>query len=353
LQVDGNDVKDVSMDECSKYILGPEGSEIQLKFLRLQPPPPPRPVKKIDPPKMVGVGLMLEIKKTKNGALVHFVGGVAPGAAAESGQIAVGDLLVVVNGKDCSKLDGKQVQAIVLGLEGSPITMEFVRGNPEVATPRSDNERFQVDLIRGGSEYKKRLEDGETAYNKMIEQYEKQYPPAEPELVEVKLFRGGSEGKKRVQAELEAHRKLVQSVEEENMQAQAAYKRKLEEEDKAYKILVERIEEENLQADATHKKKIDDNQNTYMKLVERIEEENAQGEAAYKKKLEGEEIAYKRLVQRFDEENVKADAAHKQKLQDEDAAYQKLLEDIEKENQQAEAAFFRFLRIRTRIAPYD
>jgi thiamine biosynthesis protein ThiS len=107
--------------------------------------------------------------------IVHFVGGVAPGAAAESGQIAVGDLLVVVNGKDCSKLDGKQVQAIVLGLEGSPITMEFVRGNPEVATPRSDNERFQVDLIRGGSEYKKRLEDGETAYNKMIEQYEKQF----------------------------------------------------------------------------------------------------------------------------------------------------------------------------------
>jgi hypothetical protein len=341
------------MDECSKYILGPEGSEIQLKFSRPPPLPPPRPLKKIDPPKMVGVGLMLEIKKSKNGALLHFVGGVAPGAAAESGHITVGDLLVVVNGKDCSKLDGKQVQAIVLGLEGSPITMEFVRGNPEVATPRSDNERFQVDLIRGGSEYKKRLEDGETAYNKMIEQYEKQYPPAEPELVEVKLFRGGSEGKKRVQAELEAHRKLVQSVEEENMQAQAAYKRKLEEEDKAYKILVERIEEENLQADAAHKKKIDDNQNTYMKLVERIEEENSQAEAAYKKKLEGEEIAYKRLVQRFDEENVKADAAHKQKLQDEDAAYQKLLEDIEKENQQAEAAFFRFLRIRTRIAPYD
>jgi hypothetical protein len=106
--------------------------------------------------------------------------------------------------------------------------MEFVRGNPEVATPRSDNERFQVDLIRGGSEYKKRLEDGETAYNKMMEQYEKQYPPAEPELVEVKLFRGGSEGKKRVQAELEAHRKLVERVEEENTQSEAAYKEMLQ-----------------------------------------------------------------------------------------------------------------------------
>ena len=48
---------------------------------------------------MVGVGLLLDSKKKKNGQRVHLVGGVAAdGAAAESGRIAVNDQLLAVNG---------------------------------------------------------------------------------------------------------------------------------------------------------------------------------------------------------------------------------------------------------------
>ena len=59
-----------------------------------------RPASMIEPPKMVGAGLMLDIKKMENGTLVHNFSGVASGgAAAESARIAVNDQLVVVNGK--------------------------------------------------------------------------------------------------------------------------------------------------------------------------------------------------------------------------------------------------------------
>ena len=95
-QVDGNDVTNVSTEECSKLIIGPEDSEIKLQFSR--PPRLKREGKK-NAPKMVGVGLLLDSKKMKNGQRVHLVGGVAAdGAAAESGRIAVNDQLLAVNG---------------------------------------------------------------------------------------------------------------------------------------------------------------------------------------------------------------------------------------------------------------
>jgi hypothetical protein len=221
VEVDMHDVTNVSLETCSKYILGPEGSKIHLKLLRPTPSPPERPAKTIETPKMVGVGLMLDIKKKENGTLVHNISGVAKGgAAAESASIAVNDQLVAVNGKECSKLDGKQLNALIVGPEGSSITMEILRF--------SKNERFEVVLIRGGSAYKKKCEDNEMAYQKVIEQYDKQYSHEPDVYYEVELFRGGSEGKLRVQAELEAHRKLVERVEEENTQSEAAYKEMLQ-----------------------------------------------------------------------------------------------------------------------------
>jgi len=243
LQVDRYDVTNVSMEECSKYILGPEGSEIKLKFSRpTQERKPPRPVRMVVPPKLVGVGLILDIKKRKNGTLVHNVGGVAPeGAAGESGRIAANDQLVAVDGKDCSKLDGKQLNALIVGPEGSSITLEFLRDSPEAAANKSDdskNEKFEVLLIRGGSAYKKKLDDEEVAYQKLIEQYDKE-KSAEPELYEVKLFRGGSEGRLRVQAELETHRKLVERVEQESMQAETAYMEELLQRHKSLQALCE------------------------------------------------------------------------------------------------------------------
>jgi hypothetical protein len=175
-----NDVTSASMEEPPKYILNGR------LHGRAKPPwrtPAPSqahspPVQTIDPPNMVAVGLILHHgKKMENGTRVHFVSGLTPGAAARSGRIAVNDQLLAVNGKDCSKLDGKQVHDLVVGLEGSSITMEFLRERPEAAEQRhesyhhlhqnsydSKNERFEVVLIRGGvggSAYKKKLEDGE------------------------------------------------------------------------------------------------------------------------------------------------------------------------------------------------
>jgi len=185
-----------------------------------------------DKSKLVGVGLILDITKKKDGTLVHIVDGLSPdGAAAESGRIAVNDRLVAVNGKDSSTLDGKQLSALIVGPEGSSIKLEFLSESsknralvPSTASSQALSfERYEVVLIRGGSACKKKLEDDELAYQKLIEQYDRQ----SPELFEVKPFRGGSEGDLRVQAELEAHRKLVARVEEENVQAEAAYMEKL------------------------------------------------------------------------------------------------------------------------------
>jgi hypothetical protein len=175
-----NDVTSASMEGPPKYILNGR------LHGRAKPPwrtPAPSqahspPVKTIDPPTLVAVGLLLHHgKKMENGTRVHFVSGLTPGAAAQSGRIAVNDQLLAVNGKDCSKLDGKQVHDLVVGLEGSSITMEFLRERPEAAAPRHESyhhlhqnsygskyERFKVVLIRGGVEgsaYKKKLEDGE------------------------------------------------------------------------------------------------------------------------------------------------------------------------------------------------
>jgi hypothetical protein len=185
-----------------------------------------------DTPKLVGVGLILDIKKKKDGTLVHIVDGLShDGAAAQSGRIAANDQLLAVNGKDSSTLDGKQVSALIVGPEGSSIKLEFLSESSKnralvpstVSSQALSFERYEVVLIRGGSACKKKLEDDELAYQKLIEQYDRQ----SPELFEVKHFRGGSEGKLRVQAELEAHRKNVERVEEENVQAEAGYMEKL------------------------------------------------------------------------------------------------------------------------------
>jgi C-terminal processing protease CtpA/Prc len=109
---------------------------------------------------MAGVGMLLEIKKKKDGTLGHFVGGVvADGAAAGSGRIAASDELLAVNGNDCSKLDAKQLHDLVIGPEGSCITLEFIKQRHEEEAQRSDgskNNRFQVVLVRGG----KKVGDG-------------------------------------------------------------------------------------------------------------------------------------------------------------------------------------------------
>ena len=190
-------------------------------------PRPPRPA-----PKLVGVGLILDITKKKDGTLVHIVDGLSPdGAAAESGRIAVNDRLLAVNGKDSSTLDGKQLSTLIVGPEGSSVKLEFlsecIKNRELVPSTASSQalsfERYEVVLIRGGCACKKKLEDDELADQKLMEQYDR----LSPELFEVKLFRGGSEGKLRVQAELEAHRKHVERVEEENVPAEAAYMEKL------------------------------------------------------------------------------------------------------------------------------
>ena len=183
-----NDVTNASMEEPPKYILNGRLHGRAKAPWRTPAPSHSPPVKTIDPPNMVAVGLLLHHgKKKENGTRVHFVSGLTPGAAAQSGRIAVNDQLLAVNGKDCSKLDGKQVHDLVVGLEGSSITMEFLRERPEAAAPRHEsyhhlhqnsddnkNERFEVVLIRGGVgcfAYTKKLEDGEMVYKKLIEEY--------------------------------------------------------------------------------------------------------------------------------------------------------------------------------------
>ena len=90
LAVDQHDVTNMSMEDVSNLILGPEGTEIKLIFSRPPLPPPLKPVKQVQPPKIAGVGMRLDIKKTTfQGAscTVHFVGSLNPeGAAFESGE---------------------------------------------------------------------------------------------------------------------------------------------------------------------------------------------------------------------------------------------------------------------------
>ena len=153
---------------------------------------------KVDPPKELGVGIRLEIRKEK-ASIVHFVGGMAPeGAAAESGQIALMDQLVAVDGKDCSNLDGKQVAALVVGLEGSSVTLDFVRDAPP-GHHGDGVDKFQVVLIRGGLKSARKFE---------VREEEKDAEPANI-CYDVTLIRGGVKGRERVLKEEDEHRCLV------------------------------------------------------------------------------------------------------------------------------------------------
>ena len=206
LTVDGMDVRNASLDDTSKMILGPEGSEIKLHFSRPPPPPPPKPVKKVEPLKTAGVGMLLDIQKSSVSsssssprgkgptAVKHIVAGMSPeGAAAECGQIKVGDQLAAIDGKECGNLDGKQVAALVSGPEGSTIVLDLLRADPAKG---SEKDTIQVTLIRGGS--------------KSARQPEPEHPtpdpePLEAEVYDVTIIRGGPAAKRKLEEQMKVN----------------------------------------------------------------------------------------------------------------------------------------------------
>jgi len=315
LTVDGMDVRNASLDDTSKMILGPEGSEIKLHFSRPPPPPPPKPVKKVEPLKTAGVGMLLDIQKSSVSsssssprgkgptAVKHIVAGMSPeGAAAECGQIKVGDQLAAIDGKECGNLDGKQVAALVSGPEGSTIVLDLLRADPAKG---SEKDTIQVTLIRGGS--------------KSARQPEPEHPtpdpePLEAEVYDVTIIRGGPAAKRRLEEEMMAHSDLCERFEKENMQAAASYAKTLEEEDATYKKICEDIEKENQQAERAYFKSLEDEDQAYQQLLQQVEEENRLSQEAYLRSVKDKEDAYKK------------------QLVEEEAAYRKQCQELEEEN---------------------
>ncbi len=85
----------------------------------------------------IGVNLVLE----RSNLCVKSV--VAGGAAAESGQIATGDILIAVNGVGCAGYSIEKVAPMIKGDIGSQIAITIIKNGT--------GERKLVNLVRGGS----------------------------------------------------------------------------------------------------------------------------------------------------------------------------------------------------------
>jgi hypothetical protein len=92
---------------------------------------------------------------------------------------------------------GKQVAALVVGLEGTGVTMKFIRNSAHSEEPHA----YEVVLLRGGSKSARRLEEEkEEEEAELVAAYE----------FVVTLIRGGLKGKKRCEEEEAEYRRLVE-----------------------------------------------------------------------------------------------------------------------------------------------
>jgi hypothetical protein len=207
LSVDDHDVThDVTMDQCSQFILGPLGSEINLKFSRSsqQAPKSARSNKSGEP--------------TPRGA-----------QTARDPET-----------KESDKLEPELFDVMLFrgGLSGKKAFDAELQAHEELV------KKFEDANAQALFAYQKKLEEDEAAYKNACKRIDE-----ENRMADAAYF-------KSLEDEDEEYQKLVKKVEEENRQAEeayeklvkdqeAAYKKSIEEEDAAYKRRLLEDEEEN------------------------------------------------------------------------------------------------------------